>query len=79
VKVTVSADDEKPSGRVTVTVGREGDRHPYERTVRLRGGKADVLVPPLLRAGDYTITARYEGTEDLGASEATAELEVKRR
>ncbi|MFD7023827.1 S8 family serine peptidase [Promicromonospora sukumoe] len=79
VKVTVSADDEKPSGRVTVTVGREGDRHPYERTVKLRGGKADVLVPPLLRAGDYTITAQYEGTEDLGASEATAELEVKRR
>ncbi|RPF20974.1 S8 family serine peptidase [Myceligenerans xiligouense] len=79
VKVTVSADDETPSGRVTVTVGREGDRHPYERTVKLRGGKADVLVPPLLRAGDHTITAEYEGTEDLGASDATAPLEVKRR
>ncbi|MFD7308025.1 S8 family serine peptidase [Promicromonospora sp. NPDC059942] len=79
VKVTVSADDATPSGRVTVTVGREDDKHPYSRTVQLRHGKADVLVPPLLRAGDYTITAQYEGTEDLGASEATADLEVKRR
>ena len=79
VKVTVSADDETPSGRVTVTVGQDGDRHPYERTVRLRGGRADVLVPPLLRAGDHTITAEYQGTEDLAASETTADLEVKRR
>ncbi|WP_285106181.1 S8 family serine peptidase [Promicromonospora sp. MEB111] len=79
VKVTVSADDVTPSGRVTVTVGREDDRHPYERTVRLRDGKADVLVPPLLRAGDYTITAEYAGTDELAGSEATADLEVKRR
>ena len=78
-KVTVSADDATPSGRVTVTVGQDGDRHPYERTVKLRHGRADVLVPPLLRSGEYTITARYAGTEDLGASEATADLEVKRR
>lgn len=79
VRVTVSAQDEAPSGRVTVTVGREGDRHPYERTVRLRHGTADVLVPPLLRAGGYTVTAAYGGTEDHAASAATAELEVKRR
>ncbi|MFI2364473.1 S8 family serine peptidase [Promicromonospora sp. NPDC019610] len=79
VKVTVSADDVTPSGRVTVTVGREDDRHPYSRTVKLRHGTADVLVPPLLRAGAYTITAEYAGTDDLAASEATADLEVKRR
>lgn len=79
VKVTVSADHATPSGQVTVTVAREGDRHPYERTVRLRGGRADVLVPPLLRAGEYTITAQYAGTEDLAASEAEAPLEVRRR
>ncbi len=79
VKVTVSADDATPSGRVTVTVGQDGDRHPYERTVKLRGGRADVLVPPLLRSGGYTITAEYGGTDDLGASKATENLEVKRR
>ncbi|WP_369372948.1 hypothetical protein AB1046_04990 [Promicromonospora sp. Populi] len=81
VKVTVSADDADgaPSGRVTVTVGREGDRHPYERTVRLRNGRADVLVPPLVRPGDYTITAAYEGSEEFAGSEATAEIEVSRR
>ncbi|MFI2487399.1 S8 family serine peptidase [Promicromonospora kroppenstedtii] len=79
VKVTVSADDATPSGRVTVTVGQDGDRRPYERTVKLRGGRADVLVPPLLRSGEYTITAEYGGTEDLGASTATENLEVRRR
>ncbi|WP_419707007.1 S8 family serine peptidase [Promicromonospora sp. NFX87] len=78
VKVTVSADDVTPSGRVTVTVGREGDRHPYERTVKLRHGRADVLVPPLLRSGGYTITAEYGGTEDLAASEASTSVEVRR-
>jgi hypothetical protein len=72
VKVTVSAQDTTPSGRVTVTVGREDDRHPYERTVRLRNGRAEVLVPPLLRAGAYTVTAQYEGADDLN-------LEVRRR
>jgi subtilisin family serine protease len=79
VKVTVSAEDVTPSGRVTVTVGREGDRHPYERTVRLRNGRAEVLVPPLLRPGAYTVTAQYEGTDDLAASDATTNLEVRRR
>jgi subtilisin family serine protease len=79
VKVTVSADDGTPSGRVTVTVAREGDRHPYERTVRLRNGRAEVLVPPLVRPGAYTVTAEYGGTDDLAASEATADLEVRRR
>nr|BFF16762.1 hypothetical protein GCM10025730_02830 [Promicromonospora thailandica] len=79
VRVTVSAQDETPSGRVKVTVAREGDRHPYERTVTLRKGKAEVLVPPLLKAGDWTITASYAGTDDLGASEATSALEVRRR
>lgn len=78
VKVQVSAKDVTPSGRVTVTVGREGDRHPYERAVRLRNGRAEVLVPPLLRPGAYTMTARYEGTDDLAASKASADLEVRR-
>jgi hypothetical protein len=79
VKVAVSADDVTPAGRVTVTVAGEGDRHPFERTVRLRGGRAEVLVPPLVRPGAYTVTARYGGTDDLAASEATADLEVRRR
>jgi hypothetical protein len=79
VQVAVSADDVTPTGRVTVTVAREGDRHPYERTVRLRGGRAEVLVPPLVRPGAYTVTARYGGTDDLAASEAAADLEVHRR
>lgn len=79
VKVTVSAEDATPSGRVTVTVAREGDRHPYERTVRLRDGRAEVLVPPLVRSGAYTVTATYGGTDDHAASEATATLEVRRR
>jgi len=79
VKVTVSADEVQPTGRVTVTVAREGDRHPYERTVKLHKGRAEVLVPPLMKAGDWTITATYAGTDDLGASESTAALEVKRR
>lgn len=79
VQVTVSAEDATPSGRATITVGREDDRHPYERTVRLRNGRAEVLVPPLVRPGDYTVTAAYEGTEDFAGSEATADLEVKRR
>jgi hypothetical protein len=47
--------------------------------VRLRDGRAEVLVPPLLRPGAYTVTARYEGTDDLAASEASADLEVRRR
>ncbi|MFC8801548.1 S8 family serine peptidase [Promicromonospora sp. NPDC057138] len=79
VQVTVSADDVTPSGQVTVTVAREDDRHPYERTVRLRGGRAEVLVPPLVRLGTYTVTAQYGGSEELAGSEATADLEVRRR
>ncbi|WP_454856396.1 S8 family serine peptidase [Promicromonospora soli] len=79
VQVTVSADDVTPSGRVTVMVAREGDRHPYERTVRLRGGRAEVLVPPLVRPGAYTVTAVYGGSEELAGSEAAAEIEVRRR
>lgn len=78
VKVTVSAEDERPTGRVTVTVAREGDRNPYERTVRLRDGRAQVLVPPLLRSGTYTVTARYEGTADLAGSAGSSDLEVRR-
>jgi hypothetical protein len=79
VRVTVSADDVTPSGRVTVTVAREGDRHPYERTVRLRGGRAEVLVRPLVRPGMYTVTAEYGGSEELAGSAASADLEVRRR
>jgi hypothetical protein len=79
VKVTVSADDATPTGRVTVTVAREEDRHPYERTVRLRNGRAEVLVPPLVRPGAYTVTAEYGGTDDFAGSEASAELEMRQR
>lgn len=83
VRVTVDAQDgpraEAPSGRVTVTVARDGDRHPFERTVRLRDGRADVLVPPLVRPGAYTVTAAYGGTDDHAASGTSADLEVRRR
>lgn len=79
VKVAVSAEDTTAAGRVTVTVAREGDRHPFERTVRLRDGRAEVLVPPLVRTGAYTVTAAYEGTDDLAPSESSTDLEVRRR
>lgn len=79
VKVTVAAEDDTPSGSVTLTVAREGDRHPYERTVRLRDGKTELRLLPLLRTGEYTVTAFYEGNEEFAGSEAGTEIEVRRR
>ncbi|MEU4365590.1 S8 family serine peptidase [Promicromonospora sp. NPDC023987] len=78
VRVTVGADDATPTGSVTVTVARADDRRPYERTVRLRDGHAELRLPPLVRAGTYTVTAGYGATEDFAASEASTEIKVRR-
>jgi subtilisin family serine protease len=79
VRVTVSADDAAPTGSVTVTVARADDRHPYEKTVRLRDGHAALRLPPLTRAGIYEVTVAYPGTADFAPSEATTEIEVRGR
>jgi hypothetical protein len=77
--VTVSADDAAPTGSVTVTVARADDRHPYEKSVRLRDGHAALRLPPLTRAGIYEVTVAYPGTADFAPSEATTEIEVRGR
>ena len=71
-------------GRDAVGTG-DRDRRPRGRPAPLRTDgaaaerRAEVLVPPLVRPGAYTVTAQYEGTDDLAVSEATAALEVRRR
>ena len=79
VEVSVAADGATPTGSVTVTVARGDEPHPYERTVRLRDGRAGLLLPPLTRQGTYTVTAVYEATEDFAASEATTQIKVRSR
>ncbi|GAB2476235.1 hypothetical protein GCM10027063_16450 [Promicromonospora xylanilytica] len=82
VRVSVGADGADgatPAGSVTVTVGHAGDRHPYERTVRLRDGRADLRLPPLVRAGTYEVTAAYEPAGRYAPSTATTTIEVRGR
>jgi hypothetical protein len=71
VEATVTSDDDQDGGTVTVLDGST-----ELGSAEVADGKASIDLPADLAAGSYTLTVKYAGNDEVGASQTTVDIEV---